>query len=205
MGVVSCIGDNELMNPQPLITMKVKRTKKAGGVVVELESRETQLPTGPAHPEFKLRKILVPVDFSACSYKALQYALPFAREFNASIVLLHVVEPFIPVPEMTAVNFEVIRKQTMSAAQSEMKKLRESIPADVAAEAVISEGNPYYEIGLATRKLGIDLIIIATHGRTGLAHVFMGSTAERVVRHAECPVLTVREHEHDFVTNQVAA
>ena len=185
--------------------MKIKRNKKAGGVVVELEPREADLPAPTAHPDFKLRKILVPVDFSACSKKALQYALPFAREFNAQVVLFHVVEPFIPVPEMTAVNFEVIRNQTMSAAESEMKKLRESIPADVAAEAVIREGNPYFEIGLATRQLNIDLIIIATHGRTGLAHVFMGSTAERVVRHAECPVLTVREHEHDFVANQVAA
>ena len=184
--------------------MKFKRTKKAGGVVVELEPRESELPT-TVRPQFRLKKILVPVDFSACSSKALQYALPFAREFSARIVLLHVVEPFIPVPEMTTVNFEVIRKQTMTAAESEMKKLRESIPADVAVEAVIREGNPYFEIGLATRQLSIDLIIIATHGRTGLAHVFMGSTAERVVRHASCPVLTVREHEHDFVVNRVAA
>lgn len=185
--------------------MKFKPTHREGGVLVELSPKESQLPANVARPEFKLKKILVPVDFSDCSRKALQYALPFARQFNAKLVLLHVIEPFIPVPEMTAVNFDAIRKQTHQAAQEEILALQKSIPAEVASEIVIREGSPHVEIALATKQLGVDLIIISTHGRTGLAHVFMGSTAERVVRHADCPVLTVREQEHEFVATKTAA
>jgi nucleotide-binding universal stress UspA family protein len=185
--------------------MKFKPTNREGGVVVELGPEESQLPAAAARPEFKLKKILVPVDFSDCSRKALQYALLFARQFNARLVLLNVIEPFIPVPEMTAVNFDVIRKETLRSSQEELKALQETIPADVSSETIIREGSPHVEIALATKQLGVDLIIIATHGRTGLAHVFMGSTAERVVRHADCPVLTVREREHEFVATKAAA
>lgn len=185
--------------------MKFKRTKKRGGVVLELGPKESQWPVGGALPEFKLKKILVPVDFSACSRKALQYALPFARQFNAKLVLLHVVEPYIPAPELTAVNFDVIRKETLRAATGELKALQKTVPDDVATEAIVREGSPHVEIALATKSLGIDLIIISTHGRTGLAHVFMGSTAERVVRHASCPVLTVREQQHEFVATGAPA
>jgi nucleotide-binding universal stress UspA family protein len=67
------------------------------------------------------------------------------------------------------------------------------------AETCIRAGQPYYEITAAARELEVDLIVITTHGRTGLKHALLGSTAERVVRHAPCPVLTVRERQHDFV------
>lgn len=189
--------------------MKFKRTSKSGGgMVVELGAKESQLPVAASEtatlplPVFRLKKILVPVDFSDCSRKALQYALPFARQFDASVVLLHVIEPYIPVPEMTTVNFDVIRKQMLAGSEKELKALQRTIPADVVSEAVISEGNSYVEIVRAAKERGVDLIILSTHGRTGLAHVFVGSTAERVVRHAGCPVLIVREREREFVAGE---
>ena len=86
--------------------MKFKPTNKPGGVVVELGPKEAQLPVTSAEretaalPVFKLKKILVPVDFSDCSNKALQYAIPFAKQFDAELTLLHVVQPYLPVPEI---------------------------------------------------------------------------------------------------------
>jgi len=95
---------------------------------------------------------------------------------------------------MSTVDAELVQ-----AAKSELHTLRRTVDDEVPSEAVLRVGNPHVEIIEAAEELGIDLIILSTHGRTGLAHVFLGSTAERVVRHAGCPVLIVREHEHEFV------
>ncbi len=177
--------------------MKIKPTQKKGGVVVELGPREAQLPT-PAVAEagapalFKLDRILVPVDFSECSKKTLQYAIPFARQFNAELSLLFVVQPYPTMGEMPAVD-------PLPDVESELEELRKSIPAWVRLKTVVRHGEPHAEIVNAARELGMDLIIISTHGRSGLARVVMGSTAEKVVRHAGCPVLVVRENEHEFV------
>ena len=76
---------------------------------------------------------------------------------------------------------------------------QEQVPAQFRANTLVRVGKPYHEITSAARELNIDLIVISTHGYTGLKHVVLGSTAERVIRHAPCPVLTVREREHDFV------
>ncbi len=70
---------------------------------------------------------------------------------------------------------------------------------------VVRQGEPYLEILSVARELGMDLIILSTHGRTGLARVLMGSTTEKVVRHADCPVLVVREHEHEFLAEKSRA
>ena len=180
--------------------MKFKPADKSGGVVVELGPKESQLPVvspeqAPAPlPAFKLKKILVPVDFSDCSRKALRYAIPFARQFDARLILLHVVQPYPRAPQMSTVDAELIQPAT-----DELQTLRRTVEKEVRSETVLRVGNPHVEIIEAAEELGIDLIILSTHGRTGLAHVFLGSTAERVVRHAGCPVLIVREHEHEFV------
>src|SRR5438445_5987076 len=106
-------------------SMKFKPTNKIGGVIVELGPQETRLPeefsapaSAPPTP-FKLKKILVPVDFSECSKKALQYALPLARQFDAELTLLHVVQPYPAVPEMYPVNVESSRD-----AEKDLKTLR---------------------------------------------------------------------------------
>lgn len=185
--------------------MKFKPTNKPGGVVVELGPDEALTPRAAATtfteplPIFKLRRILVPVDFSSCSRKALQYAVPFARQFEASIVLLYVVQPYMPVPEMSTVDVNLVQAQMREGGSKELEALEKTVAAEVPVETALRVGSPHLEIINAVRDLGIDLIVLSTHGRSGLAHVFMGSVTERVVRHAPCPVLVVREGEHEFI------
>lgn len=183
--------------------MKIKRNPRNGGVVMQLDKTEARLRDAAPAPAvatiFQLKRILVPVDFSECSAKALQYALPFARQFGATLLVTHVIQPYIPIPEMTGVDVELIEMQMREAAGRELKAICQSLPADVASERVLRIGHAPTGIVDAAKELSADLIIVSTHGRSGLAHVFLGSTAERVIRHAGCPVLVVRENEREFV------
>jgi universal stress protein A len=187
--------------------MKFKPINPSGGLVVELSPKEAQLPaasTPPATaplPIFRLKNILVPVDFSDCSKKALQYAIPLARQFGAEITLLHVVQPYLPVPETGAVDVELVQVTMRDEGEKELEALRQGLAGVVPSRTVLRVGNPHVEIIDVAKQLESDLIIVSTHGRTGLAHVFLGSTAERVVRHAGCPVLVVREREREFVND----
>ncbi len=169
--------------------MRVKPAFKDGGVLVELGPKEKQLPTEPV-PRFKLKRILVPLDFSDCSKKALQYAVPFAKQFNAEVVLLHVIEPYPAVPQMELVDVETIQDSLV-----ELEIVREAIGEDIHCSSEV----PHVEIAQEAKQNDIDLIILATHGYKGLSHVFLGSTAEKVFRSAPCPVLTVRQFEREFV------
>lgn len=182
--------------------MKIKPTHKRGGVLIELGPNEMQL---PVETLFKLKRVLVPVDFSDCSKKALAYAVPFAKQFGAEIVIIYVVQPYPPVPEMTAVDFDAILTQARKGGEGELAKLRESITDDVTIKTVLRVGRPDLEIVRAADELNADLILLSTHGRTGLGRVFLGSVAEHVTRYAHCPVLTVREREHEFVKLPAAA
>lgn len=185
--------------------MKIKRNQRNGGVIIQLGRKEKQILDATPTPDastlsvFQLKKILVPVDFSECASKALQYALPFARQFGATILVTHVIQPYIPIPEMTGVDVELIDERMHEAAARELKVLCQSLPNDISFKQVLRVGNAHLEIVKAAKELAADLIIVATHGRSGLAHVFLGSTAERVTRHACCPVLVVRENEREFV------
>jgi nucleotide-binding universal stress UspA family protein len=149
-----------------------------------------------------LKKILVPIDFSDDSRKALTYALRFAEQFGATITLLHVVEPIVYPAES---GFVPVEMQTMAAsmqtdAKTKLNALaRQAIKPPLSGEALVRTGSPFHEIATLAKKLDMDLIIIGTHGYTGLKHLFLGSTAERVVRYAPCPVLTVRQKEHEFI------
>lgn len=182
--------------------MKVKPSATPGQVVVQLTPRDDLLLEESlklaARPPFRMKKILVPVDFSACSQKALQFALPFAEEFGAQIILLHVVEPVF-VPEsmmMTAPELPELGATLVTTAREKLARLGEqAVPAGIKVHTIVRVGRPYQEIIDAARTEDADLIVIATHGYTGLKHVFLGSTAERVVRHSPCPVLTVRQPE----------
>jgi len=136
----------------------------------------------------------VPVDFSDCSKKALQYAIPFATQFDAELTLLHVVQPYPAVPEMAPVDVETIQD-----GRRELEALRKTIGDAVRSATSLCTGEPHLEIARVASELGIDLIILSTHGHKGLARMFLGSTTEKVVRHAPCPVLIVRESERDFV------
>lgn len=149
----------------------------------------------------RLNKILVPVDFSPFAIKAVRYAARFAEQFGATLALVHVVEPvhypesvLIP-PEMEDGNRERLKQARASLAG--FAKMQ--VPAGVAVETVVRLGHPVSQITAAAKELDVDLIVIATHGHAGLKRLLLGSTAERVVRLASCPVLTVREREHEFV------
>ena len=148
----------------------------------------------------KIKTILVPIDFSKASKKALVYAVKMAEQFGSKIILVNVVEP-VATPDF-AYHPLMLETDKMKAAAKEQLSLlcREArLPARMVEKTLVRYGTPFAEITNAARTLKVDLIIITTHGHTGLKHVFLGSTAERVVRHAPCPVLTVREKEHEFV------
>ena len=178
--------------------MKIKPTRKHG-VVVELGPNETQLPTIERPLLFRIKRVLVPVDFSDCSRKALQYAVPFAKQFGAEIVLLYVVQPYVPVPEMGAVDTDLLLSRMRESGEGELAKLRASITDDVKVKVELRVGCPDFEIVKAADEVDADIILLSTHGRTGLGRVFVGSVAEHVTRYAHCPVFVVREREHEFV------
>jgi universal stress protein A len=168
-------------------------------VVVELESPESGLPP-IALPEIMLKKILVPIDFSRSSQKALHYAISFAKQFSAEICLLHVVET-VPTPEVVVAESGILNVRLREEAKKELSDWRKEIP-HAAVKTAIYDGIPFREIVRAADERNTDLIILGTQGRTGLSHLFIGSTAERVVRHAPCPVMVVREREHDFIEEE---
>ena len=142
-----------------------------------------------------LKRILVPVDFSRPSRRTVRFACEWAARFGSEILLLHVIEPWIAVsafgagpvaPPLPPLDFH-------RQAREELEKLAHQEFSDATKVSVhLRDRVAYDEIANAARDLGADLIIIATHGHTGLAHALLGSTAERVVRHARCPVLTLR-------------
>jgi len=147
----------------------------------------------------QLKRILVAVDFSGPSNQALRYAVRFAQHFGSEITLLHIVQrtfvaPFPEVPpylDYIEADFENAERalQTLAAQQT----LKSS-----AIRTVVRTGLAAHEIVEAARDLDSDLIVIATHGYTGWKHLCIGSTAERVVRAAPCPVFAVREKQHEL-------
>jgi len=144
---------------------------------------------------FQLRKILVPIDFSNLSMDALPYATLLARQFGAELILLHIVQWF-PIDHLLGAE---ITNQTMvptiKQAEADLERLAADLrkSTEVKTSAVVREGMPHEAICQMAKSLGADLVVLTTHGYTGLKHVLLGSTAERVVRHASCPVLAVRE------------
>jgi nucleotide-binding universal stress UspA family protein len=182
--------------------MRIRAARRSQDVVVEMGPRSGTLPP-ISLPEVNLRKILVPIDFSEPSRKAMQYALSFAKQFNAEVLLLHVIE-FIPmpVPPLAVVHDEVTQGKLHESAAKELAQWRERFGQQMGIRASVRDGiSAHAEIVNAAIEGNIDLIVLGMKGRSGLAHLLIGSTAERVVRHAPCPVLVVREREHDFISN----
>lgn len=150
----------------------------------------------------KIERILFPTDFSANSKHALKYALSFATEHNAKLYILHVIQK-LNIPVGMGVSAFPVSKIYDNMEQEAKKKIQHLIPKrfleKIQVENIIVRGTPFLEIIKAAKKYDIDMITIATHGRTGLAHAFLGSTTEKVVRKAPCPVLCVKHPEHEFV------
>ncbi|HEY2083873.1 MAG TPA: universal stress protein [Verrucomicrobiae bacterium] len=181
--------------------MKIKKDRSH--VIVEMGRKESGLPPAGV-AELRLRHILVPVDFSECSHKALQYAVSFARQFGAELMLLHVVVAVPPPPQMLVFEAETLRGKYHEEAAKHLSDWRKEVASQISVKAVVREGMAaHQEIVAAAHECNSDLIVIGNHGRGGLARVLTGSTAERVVRHAPCPVLVVRGREHEFLVNAV--
>ncbi len=180
--------------------MKVTPLPGNRQVVIDLAERDEPLPTKADASLLHLKNILVPIDFSNCSKKALTYALPFARQFGATITFIHIVAPYYAVDPYGLTQYERIENELRTGGKKKLKELlAREVPSSIKTNSLIVSGRPGPEIVEAARDLHADLIIIATHGYTGLKHVICGSTAEHVVRNAPCPVLTVRQEEHEFV------
>lgn len=138
------------------------------------------------------RTILVPTDFSAGALVAVEYALALANRTGADVVLLHVMEPTVYSVDF-AFTYPDIEAEVRRGAIESLRQLSEGARVrGVRAEHVLVAGTPFVEIGKVAADRKADLIVMGTHGRTGLAHAVLGSTAERVVRFAPCPVLTVK-------------
>jgi nucleotide-binding universal stress UspA family protein len=147
-----------------------------------------------AHPPgLAPKRILVPTDFSSTSMAALKYAVLYARQFGASLDLLHVLEPPPFLSDLKDVPLAMTEQEATKKATAELANLaRREVDAAVPITPLVRSGKAYVEITEAARELQADLIVIATHGYTGLKHTLLGSVAERVIRHAGCPVLVVR-------------
>jgi nucleotide-binding universal stress UspA family protein len=144
----------------------------------------------------RFKRILVPIDFSRPSLKAIPYALGIARQFGSDVHLLHVVDT-TEYPPPTLLTLPLVPQAELN--RRLLKQLRATAGMYHTGGGTIHvlklrEGRAYAEICAAARRLNADLIVIATHGYTGYKHMFLGSTAERVVQHSRCPVLVVRVH-----------
>lgn len=180
--------------------MKARRIKKSGEVVLEFTPDEKPLMAAAGSFPFKIERIVVPLDFSNCSRKALQYAVPFARLHNATITLVYVVPTQYAIGEYGGIDYSTIQHEACQQAEKQlMDFVRDELPRGVKTEAIIRLGSASEEVIDVARRLPADVIIMSTHGHSGLKHVFLGSVTEQVVRHAPCPVLVVREQEHEFI------
>jgi len=140
--------------------------------------------------EFKT--ILCPLDFSDASYHALEYALRFARASDGTLVLPHILhdpmsEEFRPAGHVLPFN------EVQKRAEAKLEEIRQQRLCGYPKCVLIAEvGDPFAEILRIAKDYKVDLIVVATHGRTGLQHLLIGSVAEKIVRHAPCPVFVVR-------------
>jgi universal stress protein A len=145
----------------------------------------------------QLRRILLPTDFSGCANYALPYAAAIARAMDATVICLNVVEPIVPAVGYTGmVEAMPIAEMSEQMEDSAERELPDVMSCEdlrgLKVEEVIGHGDAAAEIVRVADERNVDLIVISSHGRTGLGRIIFGSTAEAVVRHARCPVLVVK-------------
>jgi len=134
------------------------------------------------------KHIFVPIDFSDFSLQALEYAIPIAQQFHARISLLHVVGPATHLGEFTYLGLNETEQYRM--AEKRLHAIAKTrVPEDLLEEVIVNTGIAFDTIVETARTMKADLIVTTTHGHTGLKRALLGSTAERVVRHAPCAVL----------------
>jgi nucleotide-binding universal stress UspA family protein len=144
----------------------------------------------------KFQVIVVPIDFSDYSLRALPYAISLAERFEARLKVVYINEPSLQVSDVAWVGVDErsIDDDHLAQARRALERLViDKIPNEIATDAEILTGDPVDKIVAYATDQNADLIIMATHGRGGLSHVLMGSVAEHVVRKAPCPVLTLKQ------------
>ena len=144
-----------------------------------------------------IQRIVAPTDFSRHSELSLEAAVEMAQRFGAELHVLHIVVPQIyqsEMPEMMMPPFEDLTEDMLAAARRRMDTWRQGVPKGLKLETHVIESTRKEDIAICefAGKQAADLIVIGSHGHTGLAHLLLGSTAEQVVRHAKCPVLVVK-------------
>ena len=147
----------------------------------------------------EIKKILFATDFSEGSANSLPYAVSIAKQYGAKLYLVHVVFDIAKTSGsyVPHVSLDELYKDMEKNAKAELEKsFIEEMRTFKDMEHVVLKGTPYEEISRFAEENKIDLIVIGTHGRKGLDRMLFGSTAEQVVRHAPCPVLTVRLPQH---------
>lgn len=143
--------------------------------------------------KFNIKRILVPTDFSEISAQAFPYAEDIARQFDAEIHLVHVLEKNPPI--LLIRSFDMTTESAIQKIEDDAKNLlnewKNKFSDDIKVNAVLLRGNDFEEIVEYANNNQIDLIVIATHGRTGLLHTLIGSVAEKVIRYSKIPVLVI--------------
>jgi nucleotide-binding universal stress UspA family protein len=155
----------------------------------------------PIMPRLDLQRILVAVDFSNDSKVALEYAGTLAGRLGASLSIVHVVEPDLSIPEADlSLNPKLSDSERQAEAKLDLSALGERmLGACRVVETSVRSGIAFFEIAEAAKALGADFIVIGAHGLAGLNRMLLGSTVEKVVRHASCPVLVVRGPNQEFI------
>jgi nucleotide-binding universal stress UspA family protein len=148
------------------------------------------------HLEFKIERILVPLDFSPASTEALDYAVSLAKQFRAAIHLVHVYPPDEASSVPGAGHLLLRSAEAIEHLNEELTGIhRKHVPTFRPENCHVRTGQPYQEIVCLAREIDADLIALSTRGHSGLKHLLLGSTAERVIRSARCPVLVVRKQK----------
>lgn len=148
----------------------------------------------------QIREILCPTDFSECADRAAGYAIELAKTYGARIHLHHALYvPYLAVAHDMGPDVAAARETVRGAAERDLAAKAEELRATGArVETILTVGAPYDDVVRLAGEIPADLIVLATHGRGAIGHLLLGSTAERVVRLAPCPVLTVKHPEHEF-------
>ena len=150
-----------------------------------------------------INKVLIPVDFTDCSRRAFYVALELAAKFKAKCTVLHVIEPITSL-DLSPKKYKKVYQDMTRMEEGVKKRVEEFVaegeydvdPADIDIELAV--GKPFQEILKKARELGVDLVIMGSHGKMSGDEVMMGSTAERVVRRAPCPVLVIKPQDFRF-------
>jgi len=148
---------------------------------------------------FKVKNVVVPTDFSNISYSAFEYACSIAEQYNASIHLIYVLEkkpPYLAVRSLDS-SEEKVMAAMEEEANIDLQKMLTTLKqtSDVNIIPILRKGNDFEEIINYSKEISADLIVIATHGRTGLSHTLLGSVAEKVIRYSKVPVLVLPPQE----------